>query len=349
MRSSLRGSFGRKRQSAFLLAALLFLGLSGCFSTSLRNLPHRLSRVPWEGAQGFWEDEQQADYLISIDDWRVVVSFQGQVRKVATILDFSERRLHLCEDGQESTREIVWDRHQLTIRDPKTDETHHLVKLLNKPRELTLSPLQIPEPSPVTAERALQIEEELSKRVRTDQESQRSLFEQTWGIAATQSSRIAGQALPDELATLNMIAVKAENTKFLKNLVTEIGWIDSRRFGSAAAHDAFLLAQHSQDLPLMLAGLPKIKAEVETRRLEGETYALLYDRILLLLGEKQRYGTRMGKDPAGQPIILPTESPETVENRRKGLGMSPLAEYVKIFGTSEVRFSSACTNITRRQ
>ncbi len=106
-----------------------------------------------------------------------------------------------------------------------------------------------------------------------------------------------------------MIAVKAENTKFLKDLVAEIGWIDSRRFGSIAADYAFLLAQHSQDIPLMLAALPKIKEEIETRRLEGDTYALLYDRIQLLLGEKQLYGTRMGKDPAGQPIVLPTRAP----------------------------------------
>ena len=92
----------------------------------------------------------------------------------------------------------------------------------------------------------------------------------------------------------------------------------------------------------MLAALPKIKAEVEAGRLEGDTYALLYDRIQLLLGKKQCYGTRMGKDPAGQPIVLPTELPETVDERRKSLGMDPLSVYVKIFGAREVRFSPAC-------
>ncbi|MEO6195884.1 MAG: hypothetical protein ABIS20_22935, partial [Thermoanaerobaculia bacterium] len=94
--------------------------------------------------------------------------------------------------------------------------------------------------------------------------------------------------------------------------------------------------------PLMLAALPKIKEEVEARRLGGDTYALLYDRIQLLLGKKQHYGTRMGKDPTGQPIVLPTELPETVDERRKSLGMDPLSVYVKIFGASAARFSSAC-------
>jgi hypothetical protein len=280
--------------------------------------------------------------LLAIADERLVVSFHGEVHRVARILDSLETSLRLCEDGQESIREISLDRNDLTIRDPQTDEIHHLRRLPGQPEVLKVAALPTPAPLPVTAEIAQQIEEELGKRVRADQEAQKLRFEQTWGIGATRSSMAAVQGLSDDLDTLNMVAVKAENTRFLKKLVTEMGWIDSQRFGPVAADYAFLLAQHSQDLPLMLAALPKIKEEVEARRLEGDTYALLYDRIQLLRGEKQRYGTRMGKDLAGRPIVLPTEFPDTVDERRKSLGMGPLSEYVKIFGASEVRFSSAC-------
>ncbi len=342
MGSYLRRSFGRKRQINLLPAALLFLGLSSCSSISRGERLHRTANPPPERAEGFWQDKEQADYLVAIENERVVVSFHGQVRKVAAILDSSGSRLRLCEDGQESMREISWDRNNLTIRDPQTAEMHHLRRLPSRPEELRIAALQMPAPLPVTAETAQQVEGELGKRVRADQEAQKLHFEQLWGIGATQSSTVAGSALPDDLDTLNMVAVKAENTKFLKKLISEIGWIDSRRFGSAAAGYAFLLAQHSQDLPLMLAALPKIKEEVEARRLEGDTYALLYDRIQLLLGKGQLYGTRMGKDPAGQPIVLPTELPETVDERRKGLGMDSLSKYVKIFGAREVRFRPAC-------
>jgi hypothetical protein len=262
----------------------------------------------------------QDDYLIAIENDTLVVSFHGRVQKMATILESSARLLRLCDDGQESTREIGLGRDEVTIRDSKTGEIHHLRRLSSKPGELILSSLVIPGSSPVTDERALQIKEELSKRVRADQEAQRPRFERTWNIGARRPPASEGQNLPPELESLNLIAVKADNTAFLKRVVAEVGWIDSLRFGPAAAYDAFLLTQHSEDLSLMLAGLPKIKAEVEAKRLEGETYALLYDRIQLLLGRRQRYGTRMGN----------------------GLGMSPLSEYVKIFGASEVRFSSAC-------
>lgn len=335
-------------QTVLLPVALLFLSLSNC-SHLLCSLKEPTSRVCPEEVRGFWQDEEKPDYLVAIEDQKIIVSFHRQVRKVATILDFSERRLRLCEDGQESTREIISARHKLTIRDPSTGETHHLLRLPNKPEELTLSPLPLPEPSQLTAEKTLQIEEELSRRVRIDQEAQRLRFEQTWEIGAAQPSKAAGLESTGDFDTLNMIAVKADNTKYLKTLVAQVGWIDSRRFGPAAADDAFLLAQHSQDLPLMLAGLPKIKEEVEARHLQGEAYALLYDRTQLLMGEKQRYGTRVGKDSAGYPIVLPTESPETVDERRKELGMSPLSEYVKIFGANGVRFSSACTIIKKLQ
>lgn len=299
--------------------------------------------------EGLWQDNERADYLVAIANEQVVVSFGGQVRKVATILDSMESGLRLCEDGQDSMREISWDRNNLTILDPRTDEAHHLRRLTSHPGDLRIVALQIPEPVPVPADVAQQVEGELGRRVRADQDAQKSHFEQLWGTGVTQSSIVAGQGLPEDLDTLNMIAVKAENTKYLKRLVTEMGWIDSRRFGAIAADYAFLLAQHSQDLPLMLAALPKIKEEVEARRLGGDTYALLYDRIQLLLGKKQYYGTRMGKDLTGQPIVLPTELPETVDERRKGLGMEPLSAYVKIFGAREVRFSSACIRTTERR
>jgi hypothetical protein len=349
MVSCLRKFFGRNKQVVLLPSALLFLGLSNCLGISRGESPHHTLMPPPGRANGLWQDNEKADYLVAIENERIAVSFHGQVRKVAKILGSLESRLFLCEDGQDSIREISLVRDNLTIRDPQTNEQHHLRRLPSPPGKLRIAALQIPKPLPVTSEIAQQVEGELGKRVRADQDAQKLRFEQTWGIGAARSSVVTGQALPDETDTLNMVAVKADNTKFLKKLVTEMGWIDSRRFGSIAADYAFLLAQHSQDLPLMLAALPKIKEEVETRRLEGDTYALLYDRIQLLLGEKQLYGTRMGKNLAGQPIVLPTVFPETVDERRKSLGMNPLSEYVKIFGANEVRFSSACTRITARQ
>lgn len=213
---------------------------------------------------------------------------------------------------------------------------HQFQKLLQQPLSLKLLPLWIPEPTMVPADRARRIEGELGRRLQRDQVAQRERFEELWGKRRKPKDGSFGKE------DLSLVAVKSENTAYLKSLITEVGWIDSRRFGSTAADAAFLLAQHSQDLPLMLAVLPRIKEEVNAGRLEGETYALLYDRIQLLLGKPQRYGTRMGQDIVGKPVVLPTEKPEKVDERRRELGMTPLSQYVGVFGASEVRFSSAC-------
>lgn len=334
-----------KSRHIFALLALLALGLSSCSGIS-RNMPPRGLRADSGGlgdAKGFWQDEAQTDYLVALKDRRVFFSLGGQVRRVATVLDRAGSWLRLCEDGQESTIEVSLDNQKLTIRNPQTTSTHHLRRLPAKPQELALSPLRLPAPSPVTADRAHQIEVELGKRALTDQEAQRRQFDKAWDTEANHSSATS-QGLSNEIEDLHLITVRTENNIFLKKLVNEVGWIDSQRFGSTAADDAFLLTQHSQDLPLMLAALPHVKAEVETKGLQGEAYALLYDRIQLLLGKKQRYGTRVGKDSAGRLIVLPTEEPEKVDNRRKGLGMPPLSEYVRIFGATAVSFSSACAS-----
>jgi hypothetical protein len=308
-------------------AGIALIAASSCSGASLSSKTTPIT--------GFWQDDRQADYLVGIEDRRYTVSFGGQVRKVSVILSSSRTQIQLCEDGQDSIREFSLDGSHLYLRDPRTSEVHYLRRLSSKPPDLMLLPLDIPEPIPIPAEKARQIEGELSRRVQADQETQKHQFDRLW-----KSPPVTEQGLGT--ADLKIIATAAENTAYLKKLVREVGWIDSKRFGATAADDAFLLAQHSQDLPLMLAALPWIKREVDARRLEGETYALLYDRIQLLSGEKQLYGTRVGRDSLGRAIVLPTEEPEKVEVRREALGMTPLSQYVGIFGATEVRFSSAC-------
>ena len=76
-----------------------------------------------------------------------------------------------------------------------------------------------------------------------------------------------------------LAAVDAANVKYLKELTQQYGWIDTERFGKMAAQVAFLLVQHSGDMPLMEAALSPIKADVLAKHMSGDAYALLYDRI----------------------------------------------------------------------
>lgn len=124
-----------------------------------------------------------------------------------------------------------------------------------------------------------------------------------------------------------MAAVDAENTQYLKGLIQEIGWIDVDRFGHVAARDAFLLVQHSGDLGLMIAAMPFI--EKDFKHTDGsQSFALLFDRLQLALGHKQRYGTQIGMDKEGKPFVYPLEDPARVNDLLKELRLPPLSEYL---------------------
>jgi hypothetical protein len=133
-----------------------------------------------------------------------------------------------------------------------------------------------------------------------------------------------------------MAKVDADNTAYIKELVKDVGWIDDARFGRGAADAAFLLVQHSGDLPLMLAALPEIEKDVRAGHADGQNFALLYDRTQLMSGGKQRYGSQVSQNEDGELAVRKLEDPDNVDARRKELGMRPLREYLALFG-GEVR------------
>jgi hypothetical protein len=124
--------------------------------------------------------------------------------------------------------------------------------------------------------------------------------------------------------------VTIENREYLKALIQELGWIDLHRFGDEGSGNAIILAQHSGDLPLMVAILPFVEKECKGAGESSVMYAILYDRLQLNLGRKQRFGTQVGMDSEGHPMVLPLEDASKVEQFRKEIGLPPLAEYLKL-------------------
>ncbi len=136
--------------------------------------------------------------------------------------------------------------------------------------------------------------------------------------------------------------VDEDNTKWLVKTILEVGWIDVDRFGKEASNSAFLLVQHSPDLRLMLTALPFIETDVKAKKLDAQPYSLLYDRLQLRLGYRQRYGTQIGENTKGQFVVSALEDRKNVEQLRKDLGLFPLAQYFdmirKAYGEKEIVF-----------
>jgi hypothetical protein len=53
------------------------------------------------------------------------------------------------------------------------------------------------------------------------------------------------------------------------------------------------------------------------------------DQIRVEEGRKQIYGTEVTQGPDGIPRLYPLEDPESVDERRKLVGLPPLDEYLR--------------------
>ncbi|MFH1023166.1 MAG: DUF6624 domain-containing protein [Planctomycetota bacterium] len=123
--------------------------------------------------------------------------------------------------------------------------------------------------------------------------------------------------------------VVADNGDWLRKTVAEIGWIDAARFDLNASFSAALIAEHTSDLPLMLAILPEIEMDMKMGSKVATPYASLYDRIRLMRGDQQKYGSQILRNSAGEMLILPLENRATADDDRKAIGLPPFAKHLE--------------------
>jgi hypothetical protein len=294
---------------------------------------------------GAWQDVADPSHGVLVQDGRLIDFASGSVRTVAKILDRQQDKLRLCEFGADSEKQVLQGRQSITLRDVKTGTAVVLRRAVPDPT-LILKPLDLPEAGLISEERVRSIQEEIWKRFREDQETLFSFEggppgppEEPWREPVSRSRPRPSQPV----SYFQVVEVAAKNTVFLRSLLTEVGWIDVKRFGYSASHAAALLAQHSRDVPLMMAVVPAVERDAKAGLMDQELYALLFDRLELLLGERQRYGTQLGWDDDNRPLLLPVEDSSRVDALRQTLGMEPVGKYLAVFGENDVRFSQACS------
>jgi len=127
-----------------------------------------------------------------------------------------------------------------------------------------------------------------------------------------------------------IIAVKDSiNLIKVEKIITENGWLGSDIIGEKGNKTLFLVIQHA-DTKAQLKYLPLLREAVKNGNAKAEHLALLEDRILLSQGKKQIYGSQLMSDPKSNEIVLfPMIKPETVNERRKNIGLGSIEEYLK--------------------
>lgn len=130
--------------------------------------------------------------------------------------------------------------------------------------------------------------------------------------------------LINETDSINLIKVK--------EVLDEHGWLGYDEIGRPANNALFLVIQHS-DLETQKTYLPMLREAVKRGDAAAPDLALLEDRVALRQGEKQIYGSQIGRDPeSGEYYVSPLIDPENVDERRAELGLGPIQDYLSNWG-----------------
>jgi len=150
-----------------------------------------------------------------------------------------------------------------------------------------------------------------------------------------------GEILRSELSVEDMAKARGEASAIMaeqdaKNLQIVLehlppeGWYLRSRYGVEVATTAFLVVQHST-LETWRRFVPVLEPLVAAGEVDGQSYALMYDRLALAEMRPQRYGSQLACQD-GEWVVLNLEAPEAVDNRRREMGFTEShADYVAGF------------------
>ena len=124
-----------------------------------------------------------------------------------------------------------------------------------------------------------------------------------------------------------MAEVHSRNAERLREIIDQHGWPGRTLVGDRAERAAWLILQHAIAYPqLMRSGLDLIREASERGEVSRAEVAVLEDRIRILEGRSQLYGTQYDWDDRGEMSPLPIEDSKGVDERRLAIGLPRLRE-----------------------
>jgi hypothetical protein len=171
------------------------------------------------------------------------------------------------------------------------------------------------------------LRQELQRRMEADQEARKPMFALMQKYKGVDPEEIKKKNELPEVKRMNEI--DHENTERMKQIVKEFGWPGKSLVGTDGANAAWLLVQHADhDRAFQKQCLELLQDGVKKAEATGEQLAYLTDRVRLGERKKQVYGTQV-QLVDGKFRPYPIENEAEVDKRRKDVGLSPLADYLK--------------------
>jgi hypothetical protein len=146
-------------------------------------------------------------------------------------------------------------------------------------------------------------------------------------------AEMRGDTLRDSVLTSSLARVDNSHFGLMRRTIQHYGWPGRSLAGDDGEKAAFLIVQHNSHLELMVLALKALRRAVAAGDAPGKHYAYLYDRVAVLQGRPQRYGTQ-AKMTDGKLAFAPIADSAGVDERRARLGMPSLAAYARILDSA---------------
>lgn len=122
--------------------------------------------------------------------------------------------------------------------------------------------------------------------------------------------------------------IDRENLVTVVSLIEKCGMPTLNEINQSQMSAIWLVFQHADNYHRKKY-LPQLKKSLENGDLRKSQMALMEDRILMMDGKPQIYGSQISQDREnGGWKIYDLQNPETVDKRRAEVGLGPLSEYV---------------------
>jgi len=118
------------------------------------------------------------------------------------------------------------------------------------------------------------------------------------------------------------------NLSKVRKIIDSLGWQGPDFLGERGSRTLFLVIQHS-DQQTQEHYLPVMREAAAKGNANKSSLALLEDRVALGQGKRQLYGSQVGRGKDGKYYVLPLHDPDSVDIRRRSMGLGRIAYYLK--------------------
>lgn len=122
-----------------------------------------------------------------------------------------------------------------------------------------------------------------------------------------------------------------KNAHVLNDIIDSIGYPTIDKVGKEANEAAWMIIQHSIGQPAFMKECKKLLEIAVSKNLQDTiNLAYLTDRIAVLQGKPQLYGTQFDWDKNGNLVPNHFDDLDKVNKRRKSIGLNSLEEQTKV-------------------